>query len=169
MKRTLAQHGVAFRFNGIPWFDDDEIGGFVSEPRWKEADLTGAQLREVEELVAEHRAARPQDKPDWVRWAVMEHNGVDHTHRPGKPLISRRPAYGYTCRYCDGAVVNPDPGDFPFYGGPADGTYLVTDGRPTWRVPVVEPVSVMVPTDELNATMGVAMYRRRGDAYYIDD
>jgi hypothetical protein len=40
-----------------------------------------AQLAEVDALVAEHMAHRPQDDPLQARWGILERNGIEHTHR----------------------------------------------------------------------------------------
>jgi len=169
---TLERHGIAFRFNGIPWYDDDgNLAGIVNEPWWDEADLTPEQSAELDGWIAEHLAARPQDDPLDVRWGNLEHNGVRHTHRQGAPLYKERPLYGYECSMCRASVINPDPGDSPFYGGPWDGRWIVTNGSATVEVPIIEPISVTVSaeTDLRASSMKTATYHRgRDGAYYVD-
>lgn len=169
---TIARHGLRFRMNGFPIYDDGEIVGEIVEPWWDEDDLTADQAAEVDAFVAEWVAARPGDDPVWARWAILERDGVRHTHRQGKPIIPDRPARGYVCAMCQGWVVNENPGDFLFVGGPVDGRWIVTDGGPVWRVPIVADLSpaTWLPEGSVmdTPTMQVATYVRRRNRYVLE-
>jgi hypothetical protein len=168
---TVARHGVRFRFNFLAGtsYEDHEgtVWTYGEEPWWEEADLSADQRAEIDGWVAEHLAARPQDPEMLARWGTLEHNGVRHTHRKGAPIFDRRPAYGYRCAMCDAYVVNPNPGDFLFRGGPVDGQWLVTDGGPVWRVPVIPKITAMFSGSSLDEdmTINVVDYYRQGDRY----
>jgi len=181
-RATLARHGLAYRFNGIPTYDTDTwsgeqvITGVVYEPTWKEADLKPRHWNELAEWFAEDRAAfdeRPDRAAYWtdarLLYALMDRNGVEHEHLHGEPLIERRPAYGYKCAMCGDAIIAKDPGDSPFYGGPLSGRWMVTYGQQVVRVSV--PSSLSVATEDALADLStpVVEYRRgRDGGYYID-
>lgn len=170
---TLTQHGVAWRFNGWPITDDEgEIIGEYVTPKWAEADLTPDHWNELAEWFAQDRLAFDEARhlpliPDIeIVYGLLERNGVEHEHVRGTPLVERRPAYGFTCAMCKGMIVAKDPGDFPFYGGPLDGRWLVTDGRRYFYAPV--PVAITVTAEAPTTSdlvMPVATYERRGDRY----
>jgi hypothetical protein len=164
---TVYRHGFLWRMGGIPWFDDDgEIGGLVFEPKWFENRLTPAQLAEVEALVTEERADHPQEPEDLIRYHILERNGIQHEHRKGRPIEPRRPALGWYCSWCDATILNPAPADFRFIGGPANGRWIVTDGRPTLDVPVASPLTFGAGSPlEVSPEMGRVTYHRRGDVY----
>lgn len=170
---TVESHGVRFRFNFLallpPTEDQDGTLRWHEEPTWDEADLTVAQRAEVDGWVAEHVLARPRDTEMFARYATLEHNGISHTHREGKPVLPQRPAYGYTCAMCAGCIINPNPGDYLFVGGPIDGRWLVTDGSPVWRVPVLRPVSVRLSRAWMTSPfIDAATYRRVRDRYMFE-
>jgi hypothetical protein len=174
VSETVAQHGVRWRFNGFPIFDDDGcVVGTVQIPAWKEADLTEAQRQEVDEMVAKAVRERPNDPwtRDRFRWAIMESEGIEHTHRVGKPIVPRRPTMGYECPMCLGYIVNENPGDYLFVGGPADGRWIVTGGRSTFLVPIPAPILaadlLQEPLNIAGPRMSVAQYQRVGDRYYV--
>lgn len=172
---SVARHGIAYRFNGFPifgedaWPDETPIIGFMYEPPWREDELTQRHVAEVDALVAEWLAERPEDDPLTARYSILEHNGVEHAHRRGKLLLDRRPAYGYECAMCGSAIIARDPGDAPFYGGPFDGRWVITGGAQIWRVPI--PATISLAPDDPNPTAAFPMveYQRgRDGAYYID-
>lgn len=173
MRDSLARHGLRWRLNflaGQPFYDEDGwvAGYYGAEPKWREEDLTPEDEAELTGWIAEHLAARPEDDPLWVRWATLENNGVEHYHRKGKPLIAERPARGYECLMCKGHIFNENPGDYPFYGGPADGRWIVTGGLPTFRVPIVPEITALAPDDgPASLSMSVATYYRYGDRYVL--
>lgn len=173
---SVAKHGLRYRFNGLPiyaedpWSGESVITGVIYEPRWTESDLTKRHQREIDALVAEHLAARPQDDPLDVRYLVLNINGIEHLHRQGKPMLDYRPAYGYECAMCHAYIVAKDPGDAPFYGGPWNGRWVVTGGALTWRVPIPTAITAAAfPDDPVDMSVSVVEYRRgRDGAYYID-
>ena len=164
MTDTLEAHGIRWRFNDL--LDPEE---WVPESQWAEADLTAAHLAELKTWLDEHLAARPQDTRDFARWSLLEHNGVQHTHRRGRPFYPERPALGYECRICRGGIFIKEPGDSRFVGGPAHGQWHVTDGGPYWRVPIIERVSFSATSDAMAPSMArVATYRRERDVYVFE-
>lgn len=152
-ERRLVHHGLAYRMQGFPIYEyNDEIGerelvGYINEPRWRESDLTESQRAELEaeitqELVG-HEGEMTRDK---VRWHLLEWEGVDHDeHKRGKPVDPIRPARGYECSVCGDWIMAKDPGDSPFVGGPLDGRWIVTNGRPAW--------DYALPNDDFNAAL----------------
>lgn len=166
---TVADHGVRWRFRDIV-----EYEGLRPEPAWTEADLTPEQLAEIDteaaEIVAHYADTQHPHTMDAARWGVMEHNGVEHIHRPGRSVFSERPAMGWYCRLCDGAIMTSHPDDFLFIGGPADGRWVATGGAPYYRVPIITPPSVaMYAADPGDAPLqSVATYRREGDRYLFE-
>jgi hypothetical protein len=178
---TLAAHGLWYRLNflsGQPHYDDDgEIDGYyTAEPQWREEDLTPADEAEVQRLVDEYLAAVPTADPLWVRWMMLEWDGVEHFHRKGRPLIELRPAYGYECAMCKAYVVAKDPGDARFRGGPVDGRWIVVPSdSQTWMFPVPRPLSIAMDGGDLRPpTITSALHERGRDGsfYYrpiLDD
>lgn len=169
---TILQHGIRWRMRGIPIFDDDgeTIIGRIDETIWQEADLAADQKAELEAEISLYREARPEDDPLWVRWAIMEHSGVNHEHRRGRWLNERRPALGFECSMCRGCIVNEDPGDFEFVGGPANGRWFVTNGATLYRVPVPQLIVATFKEGPLepNPNLNIANYFRHGDRYYFE-
>lgn len=175
--RTLSQHGLAHRFNGWPITDDyGDVIGYLHTDKWTEADLSQAHWDELAEWFAQDRAAF-DEVPDraayWtdarLLYGLMDRNGVEHDHLRGKPLIDRRPAYGYECGMCGSAIIAKEPGDYQFVGGPIDGRWIVTGGRQTWEVPVPPPVSVLASADPPRLTFETVTYTRHGDCYYAPE
>lgn len=170
----LERHGLQYRiaelYAGVPWEDDcGRMVVYAPVAKWPEADLTADQMAEVEALVEKQMTPdrTPADRM-WLHWATLNWLGVEHTHRMGEPIDRLRPARGYVCSMCRSWVVNEDPGDYPFVGGPADGWWIVTGGAMFYRVPIVKPLSVADFTLEATPqshAVDVAEYQRRGGRY----
>ena len=170
---TLASHGFRWRLNGLPsWDDDGEMFLPKQEPKWSERYLNASQRAELEALIAEHRAARPQDDPQMVRAGNMEHNGVECSHLHGTSLLNEKvPTRGFECHTCRAMIAPLDPPEvFRFVGGPLDGYYLATRGAPTWFVPLPQPTTVAATSDPLDGWASrVVEYERRGNVYVLRD
>jgi len=173
-RRSVARHGLAYRFNGFPiyetdaWSGESVIVGVVYEPRWNEADLTKRQRAEFDAFVAE-QMARPENAKASemeLRYMLLDWEGIEHTHRQGKPILDYRPAYGYECAMCKAYIVAKDPGDAPFYGGPWNGRWAVTGGTPIWRVPIPVPIMLAMDDPMPSAATPIAEYRRGPDGAY---
>lgn len=180
--KTLAEHGVAWRFNGIPiwddredWYPEEPPVGVVSESVWREADLTPEHWNELAEWFADDRS-QMDERPHMAAYfddatllySLMDRNGIEHEHLRGKLLKEHRPAFGYECAMCKGYIIAKDPGDFPFYGGPLHGQWVVTDGRKSVLIPIMPEIPVSYSPEDLpDVTVKVATYVRDGDRYVL--
>lgn len=168
----LAHHGLAYRMRGFPIYVYDDDGeriytGVIDEPLWKESDLTDEQRAELDAEVAEELGRRPWAQreswtPERIRAYMLEWEGVEHDqHIKAKPIRDNRPAIGYVCAICDSWIVNDNPDDSPFVGGPLDGRWIVTDGRPAY--------DCLVPNEDFRpALIGGPDLAMRRVTYYRD-
>lgn len=163
--RSLFHHGLAWRMRGFPIFDDGEIVGIIDEPLWRESELSASQRAQLAAEVDEEFAKRPSDSTttrESVLRGMLEWEGVEHDqHVRGRLLNDRRPAIGYECKVCRAAIVNTEPKDSPFVGGPLDGHWRVTDGRMAYDVPIpnrdYRPALV---TADVKPTLDIVTYYR---------
>jgi hypothetical protein len=83
----------------------------------------------------------------WGSWmGNIPGKEVDHVG-PRHPIYPKRPAYGYDCKACSSWVINKDPGDRLFIGGPADGEWIVSTLKRV-RVPVPADIHVLAASAE---------------------
>lgn len=118
----LKQHGIRFRFNGIPLYSepDDwgevEVVGRIEEPRWTWASLTPEQQAHVLAYAEDTYTKGQERDPKWFNrprclQIAYEDYGIACNH----PEEYRLPAHGYgpesyICAVCTGAIIKrPEP------------------------------------------------------------
>jgi len=85
----LVKHGLRYRFNGFPIFDDEgEIEAIIVEPEWEWSDLTPEQLSFLK-AKAEADMEKHGVSSDLALWAAASDHGITCPHR----WINHEPHY----------------------------------------------------------------------------